>query len=61
VTIRVQRDRHYIALPVMRIALDRVVVAKLSPSSEVDLHGTGDPQTLTAWFAGAGQQLANGG
>jgi hypothetical protein len=43
VTIRVGRDRHYIAFPAMRIALDGTLVAKLSPRSEVDLHGTGEP------------------
>ncbi len=52
-SIRVKRDRHYAAYPLIRIALDDEVVGTVGPLERIELRGSGDPQALTAWFAGS--------
>jgi hypothetical protein len=51
--IRVTRDRYFAAYPLMRIALDAKVVDKLGPRQWVEFSGSGQPPSLTAWFAGS--------
>ena len=45
VTIRVKRDRHFAAYPLMRIALDGEFIGKVGPRQGVEFSGRGEPQS----------------